>query len=278
MQTLTWIRSPFGEVCTQGAHVARWGHAGQEVLFLSRNSRFEPGQAIRGGVPVIFPWFGDDPEGEGRPAHGFARRAPWNLVESRTEADALRVALELTDDEGTRAQWPHRFHLRLEAELGQVLTLTLRLENRDAQPLRCETALHTYLAVGDVRRIAVRGLAGATYLDKLDRGRRKREGPAPLTFTAETDRVYLDTTATCVLEDPVLGRTLTVAKEGSRSTVVWNPWVEKAARLVDLADDEWPRMVCIESGNLDDDALTLPAGGTHTMRVRVSSRPFPGAT
>lgn len=268
-ETLAWVQSPFGDVCTQGAHVARWLSGGRDVLFLSRRSRFERGQAIRGGVPVIFPWFGDDPEGLGRPAHGFARRMTWNLVEKRLEAEALHVALELSDDAGTRALWPHAFGLRLEAELGAALTLTLRVENRDGAPLRFETALHTYLAIGDVRRATLSGLAGATFLDKLDGGRRHREGRAPLAFTGEIDRVYVDTGATCTLEDPVLGRTLTVEKEGSRSTVVWNPWVEKAARLADMADDEWPAMLCVESGNVADDRVTLAPGATHTQRVRI---------
>lgn len=272
MDALEWIRSAHGQVCTQGAHVARWRARGEDVLFLSRKSRFEPGQPIRGGVPVIFPWFGDDPEGRGRPAHGFARRVPWRLVADEHSAAETRVVLELVDDEATRELWPQRFLLRLEARLGDELALALTLENRSETPFTCETALHTYLAVGDVRRVAVRGLEGATYLDKLDGLRKKREGPAPLTFAGEVDRTYVGTSATCHVEDPVLGRTLAVAKEGSRSTVVWNPWSAKAARLTDLGDDEWPAMLCIESGNVAEDALTLEPGAAHTLRVRIASR------
>jgi len=270
MDALTWIRSPHGEVCTQGAHVARWKTGGADGLFLSAKSRFERGQALRGGVPVIFPWFGDDPEGRGRPAHGFARRVEWRVVEQADEADALRVVLELVDDEHTRAQWPERFALRLTAVLGTTLELALRVENRGARPFRCEQALHTYLAVGDVRRCAVHGLENARYLDKLDGLREKRQPDEPLRFTGEVDRTYLATDSTCVLEDPVLARRLEVAKTGARSTVVWNPWLEKAKRLSDLGDDEWPSFVCVESGNIGADAVTLAPGAAHELRVQIA--------
>lgn len=272
MDALTWIRSTHGEVCTQGAHVARWKTGGADGLFLSAKSRFERGQALRGGVPVIFPWFGDDPEGRGRAAHGFARRMEWRVVEQADDDAALRVVLELVDDEATRALWPERFALRLTAVLGATLELTLRVENRGARSFRCEQALHTYLAVGDVRRVAVHGLEGARYLDKLDGLKAKHQPDAPLAFTGECDRTYLGTDSTCVIDDPVLGRRLEVAKRGARSTVVWNPWIEKAQRLSDLGDDEWPAFVCVESGNVGADAVTLAPGAAHELGVRIARR------
>lgn len=272
MTEITWVRTRHGEVCAQGAHVARWSGAGGNVLFLSRESRFEVGQAIRGGIPVIFPWFGDDPEGRGRGAHGFARKVPWRVVECAETTGETRVALELVDDEATRAVWPKRFALRLEAVLGDTLSVALNVANRDREPFRCEMALHTYLAVGDVQRVGVRGLEGATYVDKVDGMQRKREGTAPIAFTGEVDRVYVGTEATCLVDDPLLRRTLEVAKSGSRSTIVWNPWSEKAARLADLGDDEWLAMVCVESGNVGEDALELAPGATHVLRVDIASR------
>jgi glucose-6-phosphate 1-epimerase len=259
------VKTLYGDVCLQGGHVTRWG----DVLFVSRKSRFEPGQAIRGGVPVIFPWFGDDPEGRGRPAHGFARRALWRLVDRAESAGESRVIVELENDDATRAMWPHRFALRLDVTFGESLGLALTVENRDTAALRCETALHTYLAVGDVRRISIRGLDGATYIDKVDGMKQKREGTAPIRLTGETDRVYLGTTSACRVEDPMRGRVLTIEKDGSRSTILWNPWSEKSAAMSDLADDEWPTFVCVESGNVHADALTIAPGDAHTMRVRV---------
>jgi glucose-6-phosphate 1-epimerase len=265
-----WIRSPHGEVCTQGAHVTRWTRGPTDLLFLSAKSRFERGQAIRGGVPVVFPWFGDDPEARGRPAHGFARRMPWRVLAREDGRDALRVVLELVDDEGTRALWPGRFALRLEVVLAETLALGLRVENRGASAFRCEPLLHPYFAVGDVRQIEVHGLERALYLDKPDGFREKRALDGPLRFAGEVDRIHLGHEATCTIADPVLGRRLEVSKTGARSTVVWNPWVEKAQRYADLGEDEWSRFVCVEPGNVGPDALVLEPGEAHELGMRVA--------
>jgi glucose-6-phosphate 1-epimerase len=273
-ETLERIRSPHGEVCTQGAHVTRWRTRGVDSLFLSAASRFERGQAIRGGVPVIFPWFGDDPEKRGRPAHGFARRVPWRVLECQDGPEALRVVLGLEDDEETRALWLERFALRLEAVIGTTLSISLRVENRGGRAFRCEQALHTYLAVGDVRRIALHGLERARYLDKVEGFREKQEPDAPLRFAGEVDRVYLANEATCVVEDPVLERRLEVAKTGARSTIVWNPSIEKARRYTDLGEDEWTAFVCVESGNVGHDAITLAPGAAHELGVRIARMPL----
>lgn len=269
--TLPWIRSPHGEVTPHGAHVTRWRKDGRDVLFVSPRSKFEPGQAIRGGIPVCFPWFGDDPEAKGRPAHGFARRVAWQLVEEEHAPDALRVAFELADDDSTRALWPFRFRARLVASLGAMLDVSLTVTNEDERPFRYEEALHTYLAVGDVRQVALRGLEGARYRDKT-RGAIGHEGAEPILFTEETDRTYHGIESVCTLQDPVLGRTLEITKCDSRSTVVWTPWSEKAARLADLGADAWPGFLCVESGNIGADAITLAPGASHTLAVRITAR------
>jgi glucose-6-phosphate 1-epimerase len=269
---LGWVRTPAGDLCEQGGHVTRWAGGGGDVLFMSRRSRFEPGQAIRGGIPVIFPWFGDDPEQRGRGPHGFARRVPWRSVETTETPAGTRAVVTLVDDEATRASWPHAFALTLEATFGDMLALALTVANRGDTPFSCETALHTYLTVGDARRVAIRGLERTGYLDKVDGFRRKTEGDAPIVLTGETDRVYLDTAATCLVEDPVRRRVIEIAKDGSRSTIVWNPWETKAARMSDLAADEWTSFVCVESGNVGDAALTIAPGASHTMRVRIAVR------
>lgn len=259
------------EVFAHGGHVARWTPHGQApVLFVSRASRFVDGEPIRGGIPVIFPWFGDDPERRGRPAHGFARRRTWQRVDGGERAG--EVAFELADDEATRSVWPHRFGLRLAVHLGTGLDLTLRVTNRDEHAFRCELALHTYLAVGDVREVSLTGLEGAPYADKVTGGAGV-ERAQPLRFVGETDRVYQATNATCHVDDPVLGRRLAVAKTGADSTIVWNPWHAKAARMADLADDEWPSMLCVESGSVGTDAVELQPGAWHEMSVRIGVEP-----
>ena len=269
-EALESIRSPHGEVHLQGAHVARWRRDRADVLFLSAKSRFERGQAIRGGVPLVFPWFGDDPEGRGRPAHGFARRVPWRVLEREDGPDALRVVLELADDDASRAAWPERFALRLEAVLGATLTLALRVENRGERAFRCEALLHPYFAVGDVRRIEVHGLERAVYLDKPDGLREKRAPDEPLRFAGEVDRVHLGHVAACTIVDPVLGRRIEIAKTGARSTVAWNPGPEKARRYADLGPDEWTRFVCVEPGAVGDDALVIAPGEAHELRMQVA--------
>jgi glucose-6-phosphate 1-epimerase len=273
MNALSWLRTPHGDLSLDGGHVTRWSGGGGDVLFVSRESRYAPGEPIRGGVPVIFPWFGDDPEKRGRAAHGFARRRRWSLAGRVDAADATRVTLELTDDERTRELWPHRFLLRLDVVFGDALELALTVENRDRATFTYEDALHTYFTVGDIRRASVRGLEGGAYLDTVGGVRPARQDGNPIAFSGETDRVYHASSASCHIVDPALRRTIDVVKNGAQSTIVWNPWIEKSARLNDLGDDEWPRFVCVEAGNVGADAIALEPGAAHTTRVRISTVP-----
>lgn len=260
------------EVSPQGAHLTGWTiHGAPPVLFLSPGSAFQRGRAIRGGVPLVFPWFGPR---AGAAQHGFARVRDWDLEASSVGPDGTcAVAMTLTDDENTRAAWPHAFHARFVAAAGRELRMALEIRNTGAAGFTFEAALHTYLAVSDVRRIRVHGLENTAYLDKVDGGARKREGGAPLALTGETDRVYLDTTSACAIEDPHWNRCIIVAKSGSRSTVVWNPWSEKARAMADLGEAAWPGMVCIETANVGDDARTLAPGHLHVLEAVITVKP-----
>ncbi len=259
------------EIYLQGAHVARFQAAGAEpLLFLSTASHFTPGRPIRGGVPVIFPWFGPRAGRPDSPAHGFARTLPWE-VEALASDDrgTVSLILRLDSDEATRAHWPHDFSLRHKITLGARLDLQLELENVSAAPFQFEEALHTYLAVADVRAIGITGLEDTAYLDKVDGGQRKMQDAEPIRITGETDRVYMNTTTACVLDDPKLARRITVEKSGSETTVVWNPWIAKAQAMADFGDDEWPTMMCIETANAGESAITLAPGAMHTMRATI---------
>ncbi|HUF91813.1 MAG TPA: D-hexose-6-phosphate mutarotase [Candidatus Limnocylindria bacterium] len=261
---LAVLRTSEGEahVSLHGAHVTHWQpRGGAPVLFLSAHTRWAPDAAIRGGVPVIFPWFGPRAGDPHAPAHGIARRRPWRL-ERQSDHD---VVLALEADAATRATWPHDFALRLHVALDTALTLTLAVTNTSAEPWTFEAALHTYLAVGDVTAAVVRGLEGAAYLDKTESMARKRQPAEAIRITGEVDRIFPGTTAACVVEDPVLRRRLRIDKRGSATTVVWNPWTERARALPDLGDDDWRRMLCVETANVGDDAVTLAAGGRHEM-------------
>ena len=223
-------------VYLHGAHVTHYQPRGQQaVLFMSTHSNFERGKPIRGGVPLIFPWFGPWADDPSAPMHGFARLVGWRMEAASQGADGS-VALILTLDRSGAMDppWLHDFSLRYRVLVGPMLELGLEVHNPSDTPWAFEEALHTYLAVGDVREVSIHGLAGTDYLDKTDGMRRKRQDPDPIRITGETDRVYLNTQTTCVIEDPTEGRRLLVEKSGSDVTVVWNPWIAKAKALADL--------------------------------------------
>jgi glucose-6-phosphate 1-epimerase len=263
------------EVYLHGGHVTHFQPRGTPpVLFLSARSKFGGGAAIRGGVPVIFPWFGARAGDPAAPPHGFARAAAWSVESVERAADGrVTAVLRLEPDDAMRAVWPHAFVLRHRVRVGAALDMTLEVENRSGAPLVFEEALHTYLAVADVQQVTVTGLAGTRYVDKTAAMALKVQGAEPLRLTGETDSVYLATRAACVVDDPRGGRRLVVEKDGSDTTVVWNPWAAKARALSDLGDEEWPAFVCVETANAADDRVTLAPGGRHAMRASLRVEP-----
>ena len=279
------------ELYLHGAHLCRWQprSQAQPVLWMSQASRFEAGAPIRGGVPVCFPWFGPKAGDGSAPAHGVARISPWTLdradVEpdgttvvllslasnAATRADGTAVALpSLASNSATRALGAPEFALAFEIRLGDALSMALTVANTGLAPLTLEEALHSYFAVSDVRHVRVDGLAGATFIDKTDAGARKTQEDAAIIIGAETDRLYLNTSAAITLTDPGFARRIIVSKAGSLASVVWNPWIAKSRAMPDFGDDEWPGMICIETANAADHAITLTPGATHTMTAAVS--------
>jgi glucose-6-phosphate 1-epimerase len=261
-----------GELFLQGAHVTRWQPAGHEpVLWVSARSAFAPGKAIRGGVPICFPWFG--PAGEfvqsrdAAPMHGHARTEPWTPTDIRRHADDVIVTLAFGPVASLTPHWPAQFDARLTARFGATLDLSLSITNRQSTPITFEAALHTYFCVDDVHHTSVTGLANTRYLDKAGDTRVERfQDGHPIRFAAETDRVYQDTTQTCVIDDGV--RRIENHKRGSKTTVVWNPWIAKA-QAIGLADGEWQDFVCVETAAALDNAITLPAGASHEIAARL---------
>jgi glucose-6-phosphate 1-epimerase len=260
------------EIYLHGGHVTRWQpHGAEPVLFLSRRAMYAAGKAIRGGVPLVFPWFGPHPTDPQRPMHGFARTRPWRLLTTAPgPGGATVIELALEDDEATRALWPSAFSLRYRVAVGATLTLALEVVNTSTSPFTLETALHTYLAVGDVEAVSIHGLEAARYIDKTDGMARKRQGADALRLSDETDRIFVGTRERCVVDDPALRRRLVIDKAGSATTVVWNPWATKAASIADLEPDDWRRMVCVETANAADDALSLAPGARHVTSASLS--------
>ena len=260
------------EIALQGAQVIDWTRPGTPpVLFLSPHSTYAPGKSIRGGVPLVFPWFGPRAGEPAAPQHGFARARIWRLRSASVlRGGACGVSMRTADDESTRAPWPHAFASVFSASADRQLRMALEIRNTGNAAFSFEAALHTYLCVSDVRRVDVRGLENTEYIDKVDRGVRKREGNVPIAFTGETDRVYQDTASDCVVEDPGWKRRIVVSKSGSRSTVVWNPWKDKSRAMGDLGEDGWTGMLCIETANAFGDARTLAPGETHVLEAVIA--------
>jgi len=260
-----------GELYLHGAHVTRWTPRGQRpVLFLSSKSLFAPDKAIRGGVPVIFPWFGARSDGQPGPAHGFARTQAWTVLETQLRDDGtVEIALSLAPNKTSRDLGFTDFQLRLRVIFGAVLEMELETHNHASTPLVYEQALHTYFAISDVRQVAVSGLENTAYIDKTGGFQRRVQGDTPLRISKETDQVHQSTTASCVIHDPEWNRRIIVEKSGSNTTVVWNPWIEKTKSLADMATDEWQQMICVETVNAAGDAVHLAPGATHKMRASI---------
>jgi glucose-6-phosphate 1-epimerase len=258
-----------GEMYLHGAHLTSWKPVGgAEVLFLSSQSRWEHGRAIRGGVPICFPWFGGKADDPTAPAHGFVRTKSWQLESIAQAAGAVTVSMFTESDEGTQRWWPAEFRLVHRATFGRELSLELEVTNTGKTSLRFEEALHTYYRVGNVEKVRVRGLDTVHYFDKTDSNRKKMQH-GEIVIVSETDRVYQNTGDAIELEDPALRRRTRIRKENSRTTVVWNPWVQKAQALSDFADDEWMQMICLEASNVSDLAVDLSPGQQHKMKVLV---------
>ena len=268
------------ELYLQGAHLTQWQPAGQEpVLFLSERSAFAPGKAIRGGIPVVFPWFGA-PETSpvhpppGSASHGYARVWPWTLRFAALAGDDLHLSLTLDHNDRLHAIGFDFLQLGLDLIVGDTLTVRLTAANTGHNAFLFEEALHAYLQLGDVHNVAIEGLRGTEFLDKTDNFRRKTQAEDPIRFTAETDRPYLNTATPVTLVDPVLKRRLTVSKKSSATSVIWNPAAELNAKLPDLAPEDWQHFACIETANVADNAVTLLPQGAHSMTMHLAVEPL----
>jgi glucose-6-phosphate 1-epimerase len=259
------------ELYLQGAQVTAWQPLDERpVLFTSPKSAFAPGKAIRGGIPIVFPWFGANRHTPTAPPHGFARTVTWHLngVEA-AGSGSLTLTLSLGDGDVGSPFWPERFRAIYSVTFAQTLSLRLAVQNRATHSIVFEQALHSYFAISDIAEITISGLASATYIDKTDAARRKLQIADLVTITSETDRVYLDTPEQCAIEDRGWHRRVVIEKDGAASSVVWNPWAEKATAMVDLGDPAWRGMVCVETGNIADNEVRLAADAEHQMSTAI---------
>ena len=249
-----------------GGQVLSWQPLGEEqVLFISEKSWFEAGKAIRGGVPVCWPWFGPHPSGSVLPMHGFARLQEWRLQHvTSTQANETSAVLELEDSPATLALWPYPFQLRLQVDVGAHLRIALTMTNRDTEEVEITAALHSYFQLGEAELVHITGLDDTFYIDTLQQEHTTLQ-QGQIKIDREINRIYLETGSSCTIYDPVLARQIVVKKEGSRSTVVWNPWQERSRAFQDLGGEEYKRFVCIEAGNVRQDRILLAPAASHTL-------------
>jgi len=254
-------------VSTYSGQVLSYRPAGRQddLLFVSSKAYYEAGKAIKGGIPVCWPWFGADPENQGRPAHGFVRNRQWQVTGSESLADgSTKIVISVTDSDATRALWPHPFRLDIEVTVGDSLRVELVTHNTNNDSITISQALHTYFRVGDIGRVSVLGLDGLQYIDKTsDAARMTQSGP--VTISGEVDRIYTGVTGDLTIDDSSLGRRIVIASSGSSTAVVWNPWVEIATSMADLADDDYRRMLCVETANAGPETATIAAGGAYRL-------------
>ncbi len=256
------------EVHDQGAQVTLWAPTDAEpVLWLGPHARFVAGQAIRGGVPICFPWFGAGRGGDLSPGHGFARTTGWRLVSEAATGGVVTLDYEITDADIAATAFPGPYRAAYRLALGSHLELALTVTNTGSAAFEVEEALHTYLMVGDVRETVLEGLEGAEYTDKVHGGVRRQDGA--VRFEGRTDRVYRSP-GPVRLVDPVLGRSLVIETAGAANVVVWTPWSDLGSRTADIGADSWSRFVCVEAANALDDFVSVPPGGSHTLGYRLA--------
>ncbi len=249
-----------GQIALHGAHVMSWCPEGaEEVLYLSPDAVYRQGKAIRGGIPLCWPWFNAHPTDSDLPSHGLVRNQFWELESTDVTDDG--VVAKLRRDNG---QWSALAIITI----GSSLDVTLQSTNRAGDPLLVSGALHSYFSVGDVREVAIKGLEGTDYLDTVgDHTVRYQDGV--IRIDQEVDRYY-DSSGSVRLEDPLKKRTILIEKKASPSTVVWNPWIEKAEALSDLPNEHYLNFVCIEAAITNDRAVSVGKGETHSFSTRIS--------
>ncbi|MDJ0534607.1 MAG: D-hexose-6-phosphate mutarotase [Xenococcaceae cyanobacterium MO_207.B15] len=228
-----------------------------DLMFVSEVAYYKEGKAVKGGVPICWPWFGPHPSNSALPAHGFVRNRVWNVL--GTEATATgetKVILGLVDTEETKKIWSYSFELQLAIVVGKTLKLELTTRNTGNETFSITQAFHTYFAVGDINQVKVEGLENKTYLDKVAGGVEKQQ-QGTVEINEEVDRIYTNVPRKLVIDDPKFNRHISIVSEGSKTAVVWNPWIEISNKMRDLEDEAYLSFICVETTNAADDIITI---------------------
>ena len=237
----------------------------EDLLFLSQKSHYEEGKAIRGGIPVCWPWFGPDPLDINRPDHGFVRNGLWTVLATEATSESeTKIKLRFQNTKQSESYWQQAFTLDLEISVGDTLTLELITRNTGTEAFSITQALHAYFSVGDINDVQILGLENAHYLYKLDDGEEKNQSGA-LIIANEVDRIYTNVNNELIIDDRSFNRQIVITATNNKTTVIWNPWIDICARMSDLAYDDYQRFICVEPGNIDTDIVEIPPGGQYHL-------------
>lgn len=257
------------KIALQGAHLFHYKVKDKpSLLWLSKAAYFEEGKAIRGGIPVCFPWFGKNKENPSLPQHGFARTQLWSVVlEEEKDDNTTQICLQLKPNADTVAQWDYLFDVTLDIIIGEALSIALRVTNTDTKPFEISTALHTYFSVSDIETVFIKGLDGRDYYDALDGKNYIQEGD--ILIQEEVDRVYFHPSESITLFDR--DTNIKLQQEGSNSLVVWNPWIEKSKQMNDMTENGYRSMICVETTNAREDSKVLKPNESHVLKAIVKT-------
>ena len=253
------------KIALQGAHLFHYKVKDEDsLLWLSKRAYFEEGKAIRGGIPICFPWFGKNKNDPSLPQHGFARTQVWKVVlEKELDENTTLIQLKLTPNTDTLKQWAYLFDVTLDITIGHELNIALSVRNVDTKPFEISTALHTYFKVSDIDNISIQGLDNTAYYDALVEKTFMHKGD--IFIQEEVDRVYVDPSDMITLLDGDVK--ISLQQEGSNSLVVWNPWIEKSKQMSDMTEEGYRTMVCLETSNVRKDTRVLKVNESHILRA-----------
>lgn len=247
-----------------GAHILNYSPARNvELLWMSPESNLEQGKAIRGGIPICFPWFGLHESDNSLPQHGFARILNWEVTNTETLADGSnQIVFQLCSSEETKKYWASDFCAEMIFTIGQKLNVSFKVTNTSSKSLDYTCALHSYFSLSGIENITIEGLANTRYENQLDGGDYIQEDEL-LSISEATTRHYYNTETTCVINDPIFNRRISVEKTGSKNSTVWNPWAETCTQMNDMPDEGYESFVCLETVNKIDDVICLEPGQAH---------------
>ncbi|MCX7097305.1 MAG: D-hexose-6-phosphate mutarotase [Methylococcales bacterium] len=240
----------------------------EDLLFLSPKAVYGQGKAIRGGIPVCWPWFGPNPCDLDAPKHGFVRNGLWTVASTSTiNADETKIKLKFAETVQSERCWQHDFDLELDISIGNTLTLELVTRNTGDQSFSITQAFHTYFQVGDINHVQVLGLENTGYMDKLDEDALKLQQGA-VTVAHEVDRIYSDVNTELIINDAAFDRQIRLTSTNNKSAVVWNPWQDTSVKMPDLEADDYRRFICVEAGNMGADVIDIPPASEYRLHTQ----------